>query len=40
MQSMGGNELTQEYGDATMVTSVRFEWIVPISREIVLNFVA
>jgi alkylation response protein AidB-like acyl-CoA dehydrogenase len=40
VQSMGGNGLTQEYGVAAMLTSARLGRIAPISREMVLNFVA
>lgn len=40
VQSMGGNGLTQEYGVAAMLTSSRLARIAPISREMVLNFVA
>ena len=40
VQSMGGNGLTQEYGVAAMMTSARLARIAPISREMVLNFVA
>lgn len=40
VQSMGGNGLTKEYGVAAMMTSARLARIAPISREMVLNFVA
>jgi alkylation response protein AidB-like acyl-CoA dehydrogenase len=40
VQSMGGNGLTKEYGVAAMLTSARLGRIAPISREMVLNFVA
>lgn len=40
VQSMGGNGLTQEYGVAALITSSRLARIAPISREMVLNFVA
>jgi alkylation response protein AidB-like acyl-CoA dehydrogenase len=40
VQSMGGNGLTKEYAVAAMMTSARLGRIAPISREMVLNFVA
>ena len=40
VQSMGGNGLTKEYGVAALMTSSRLARIAPISREMVLNFVA
>jgi alkylation response protein AidB-like acyl-CoA dehydrogenase len=40
VQSMGGNGLTKEYGVAAMLTASRLARIAPISREMVLNFVA
>jgi alkylation response protein AidB-like acyl-CoA dehydrogenase len=40
VQSMGGNGLTKEYGVAAMLTSARLGRIAPVSREMVLNFVA
>lgn len=38
--NLGGNGLTKEYGVAAMMTSARLARIAPISREMVLNFVA
>ena len=40
VQSMGGNGLTKEYGVAAMLVSARLGRIAPVSREMVLNFVA
>lgn len=40
VQSMGGNGLTKEYGVASMLTASRLGRIAPISREMILNFVA
>ncbi len=40
VQSLGGNGLTQEYGIAAAVTASRLSRIAPVSREMVLNFVA
>ena len=40
IQSLGGNGLTKEYGIASMVTASRLSRIAPVSREMVLNFVA
>ncbi|MBV8235376.1 MAG: acyl-CoA dehydrogenase, partial [Acidimicrobiia bacterium] len=40
VQSMGGNGLTKEYGIAAAVTLSRLSRIAPVSREMVLNFVA
>lgn len=40
VQSMGGNGLTKEYGVGAMLTSARLGRIAPVSREMVLNFVA
>lgn len=40
VQSMGGNGLTKEYGVAAMMATARLARIAPISREMVLNFVA
>ncbi|QUR68761.1 acyl-CoA dehydrogenase family protein [Mycobacterium spongiae] len=40
VQSLGGNGLTKEYGVAAMMTASRLARIAPISREMVLNFVA
>ena len=40
VQSLGGNGLTKEYGIAAAVTISRLSRIAPVSREMVLNFVA
>lgn len=40
VQSMGGNGLTKEYGVAAMMATARLARIAPISREMILNFVA
>jgi len=40
MQSLGGNGLTKEYGIAAAVTASKLARIAPVSREMVLNFVA
>jgi alkylation response protein AidB-like acyl-CoA dehydrogenase len=40
VQSLGGNGLTKEYGIAAAVTMSRLSRIAPVSREMVLNFVA
>jgi alkylation response protein AidB-like acyl-CoA dehydrogenase len=40
VQSLGGNGLTKEYGIAAALTASRLARIAPVSREMVLNFVA
>ena len=40
VQSLGGNGLTKEYGIASVLTASRLARIAPVSREMVLNFVA
>jgi alkylation response protein AidB-like acyl-CoA dehydrogenase len=40
VQSLGGNGMTREYGIAAAVTVSRLSRIAPVSREMVLNFVA
>ena len=40
VQSLGGNGLTMEYGVASILTSSRLARIAPVSREMILNFVA
>lgn len=40
VQTLGGNGLSQEYGLAAMLAGVRAGRIAPVSREMVLNFVA
>jgi alkylation response protein AidB-like acyl-CoA dehydrogenase len=40
VQSLGGNGLTVEYGVASLVAAARATRIAPVSREMILNFVA
>jgi alkylation response protein AidB-like acyl-CoA dehydrogenase len=40
VQSLGGNGLTKEYGIAAAITASKLARIAPVSREMVLNFVA
>lgn len=40
VQSHGGNGLSREYGVAAMLTASRLGRIAPVSREMILNFVA
>jgi alkylation response protein AidB-like acyl-CoA dehydrogenase len=40
MQTLGGSSLTAEFGLAAMLASVRTTRIAPVSREMILNFVA
>ncbi|MDG4665844.1 acyl-CoA dehydrogenase family protein [Mycobacterium sp. 236(2023)] len=40
VQSLGGNGLTVEYGVAAMLTASRLARIAPVSREMILNFIA
>ncbi|MEV5960802.1 acyl-CoA dehydrogenase family protein [Kribbella sp. NPDC051952] len=40
VQSMGGNGMTVEYGVASLVAASRATRIAPVSREMILNFVA
>ena len=40
VQSMGGNGLSQEYGVAAMLVGSRLSRIAPVSREMILNFIA
>ena len=40
VQSLGGNGLTKEYGIAAVLTASRLARIAPVSREMILNFVA
>ncbi len=40
VHSMGGNGLTSEYGMAPMLSLVRIARVAPVSREMILNFVA
>jgi alkylation response protein AidB-like acyl-CoA dehydrogenase len=40
VQSLGGNGLSTEYGLASLLTAARVGRVAPVSREMVLNFVA
>ncbi|HEV8556757.1 MAG TPA: acyl-CoA dehydrogenase family protein, partial [Actinophytocola sp.] len=40
VQVHGGNGMTAEYGLAAMITAARANRIAPVSREMILNFVA
>jgi alkylation response protein AidB-like acyl-CoA dehydrogenase len=40
IQAMGGNGMTTEYGVATMLGIARVMRIAPVTREMILNFVA
>lgn len=40
VQSLGGNGLTKEYGVAALLTASRLARIAPVSREMILNFIA
>lgn len=40
VQTLGGNGLTQEYGLAALLSVVRIGRVAPVSREMILNFVA
>jgi alkylation response protein AidB-like acyl-CoA dehydrogenase len=40
VQSLGGNGLTKEYGVASILTASRLARIAPVSREMILNFIA
>jgi alkylation response protein AidB-like acyl-CoA dehydrogenase len=40
VKSLGGNGLTKEYGIAAAMTASRLSRIAPVSREMILNFVA
>jgi alkylation response protein AidB-like acyl-CoA dehydrogenase len=40
VQSLGGNGLTREYGVASLLAVARTSRIAPVSREMILNFVA
>ena len=39
-QTLGGNGLSREYGIAPLITASRVARIAPVSREMILNFVA
>ena len=40
IQTHGGNGLSQEYGVAALLAMSRVSRIAPVSREMILNFVA
>ena len=40
VQSLGGNGMTKEYGVASLIAAARATRIAPVSREMILNFVA
>ena len=40
VQTLGGSSMTAEVGLASMLASVRATRIAPVSREMILNFVA
>ncbi len=40
VQTLGGNGLTQEYGLAALINMARVTRVAPVSREMILNFVA
>jgi alkylation response protein AidB-like acyl-CoA dehydrogenase len=40
VQSLGGNGLTKEYGVASLLAGARATRVAPVSREMILNFVA
>ncbi|GAA1696051.1 acyl-CoA dehydrogenase family protein [Fodinicola feengrottensis] len=40
VQSMGGNGMTAEYGVASLIAASRVGRIAPVSREMILNFIA
>ena len=40
VHTLGGNGLTKEFGLARLVTASRVARIAPVSREMILNFVA
>ncbi|MFI5527636.1 acyl-CoA dehydrogenase family protein [Kitasatospora sp. NPDC051853] len=40
VHTLGGNGLTQEYGLASLLTATRVARIAPVSREMILNYVA
>ena len=40
IQVLGGNGMTTEYGVASLVAAARATRIAPVSREMILNFVA
>jgi alkylation response protein AidB-like acyl-CoA dehydrogenase len=40
VQSHGGNGLASEYGLGTLLATSRISRIAPVSREMILNFVA
>ena len=40
MQTLGGNGMSAEYGLAALIVAARFGRIAPVSREMILNFIA
>jgi alkylation response protein AidB-like acyl-CoA dehydrogenase len=40
IQALGGSSMTQEFGLAAMLANVRTTRIAPVSREMILSFVA
>jgi alkylation response protein AidB-like acyl-CoA dehydrogenase len=40
IQALGGSSMTREFGLAAMLANVRTTRIAPVSREMILNFVA
>lgn len=40
VQTLGGNGLTQEYGLAALLAATRVGRVAPVSREMILNYVA
>lgn len=40
VQTLGGNGLTQEYGLGALLAATRVGRVAPVSREMVLNYVA
>jgi alkylation response protein AidB-like acyl-CoA dehydrogenase len=40
VQTLGGNGMSQEYGLAALIVASRFGRIAPVSREMILNFIA
>jgi hypothetical protein len=40
VQTLGGNGLTQEYGLAALLSATRVGRVAPVSREMILNYVA
>lgn len=40
MQTLGGNGLASEYGLGALIAASKLSLIAPVSREMILNFVA